>query len=351
MANNDSSASGSDKPRDSAIQPAEQGKSEYVQVDLRSFVAGRPPLVDIYYHVAGQYVLYCEAGADFTDTARLRLLSNGITDPYIRFTNGHVGAGNLNLPDLLAIPDSRLPPLIKAGLLYSSTLAIARNLYTSPVLPENLAAAQQLVGSIVVSLTRQPETYVALVQMMRHDFAIYTHAVNVCTYAAGLGGLLGFKGDALVNLAYAGFLLDVGKTKVPRAILDKLTPLTKEEWTIVQHHPEWGAQLLRDAVRNRPGVLEIVLQHHERLDGSGYPRGLKGAEIYPPARIVAVADAYDALTAGRPYQSPLAPYEALMTIREETEQADHFDREVFVAFVKLLSTDRRGDTSDLTAPQ
>lgn len=93
---------------------------------------------------------------------------------------------------------------------------------------------------------------------------------------------------------------------------------------LFRRHPEWGAQLLRDTTRKRPAILNVILQHHERLDGSGYPNGQRGA------------DSYEALTAGRPYQKPLPPYEALMTIKHETESAGDFDRDVFIAFVQLL---------------
>ena len=311
-----------------------RGISQYVPVDLRSFPAGRPPLLDLYHHVRGQYVLYCEAQAIFAESARRRLLDHDVDRLYIRITDGKVAAGELDLPDLLALPDDQLPPLIKAGLLYNSAVSTARMILAAPGTPENPNAAQELVGTIAVRLTRDPGAFSALVQLMSHDFSVYTHSVNVCTYATAMGSRLGLDRDDLLALSLGAFLHDVGKTRIPKAILEKPEALTAEEWDMVRRHPEWGAQLMGEMTLKQPRVRAIVLQHHERLDSSGYPQGLTGSDIHLLARLVSIVDVYDALTGERPYRPPLSPFDALSVIGAEVPE--RLDHDLFVVFVQML---------------
>jgi diguanylate cyclase (GGDEF)-like protein/PAS domain S-box-containing protein len=133
----------------------------------------------------------------------------------------------------------------------------------------------------------------------------YTHAHSstVAGYAAGIASRLGLNGDRLEDIRIAGLLHDVGKVGVPDAILRKAGALTDEEWVEMRRHPEIGARILA-----HPGLSQVrewVLHHHERPDGHGYPHGLAGEEIPLEARILAVADAYEAMTSDRPYRRAL----------------------------------------------
>jgi HD-GYP domain-containing protein (c-di-GMP phosphodiesterase class II) len=310
---------------------------EFVPVDLGSFPADRPPLVDLYHFVGGRYTLYCRAGALFTERARLLLRKCNVRELYIRLGGGATGAGVLDAPHLLSLLELRFPSAVKASLLYSGAIATARAILSAPHAPENLAAARHLATTIATHLARNPESFLSIAQTMRHDFSVYTHAVNVCAYAAALGHALNLTQDDLLELSLAALLHDVGKTKVPPAILNKPESLTEEEWTTIRRHPEWSVQLLGTASPNALAVQTVILQHHERSDGLGYPHGLKSVEIHPLARFVAMADAYDALTCSRTYRESRAPFEALRTIREQL--AGPLDRTLFVAFVRLLGRD------------
>jgi putative two-component system response regulator len=123
-------------------------------------------------------------------------------------------------------------------------------------------------------------------------------------------------------LARAGLLHDVGKLAIPDHILDKHAPLDESEWTLMKSHPEIGLSILGDRRSSRE--LLAVLYHHERLDGSGYPYGLGAAAIPIEARIVAVADTYDALTSNRPYRKARTQLEARRVVMEEAgRRLDH----------------------------
>ncbi|MCD6569630.1 MAG: HD domain-containing protein [Deltaproteobacteria bacterium] len=127
----------------------------------------------------------------------------------------------------------------------------------------------------------------------------------------------------------------MGKSKIPNEILNKSGPLTKEEWDIMKKHPQWGYEILMETGDMTEEAAHIVLEHHERANGSGYPSGKKGDEIHIYARICAIADAYDALTAERSYKSAKRPFDALKLMQEE--MAQEFDPEFFAAFVMLFA--------------
>jgi putative two-component system response regulator len=145
------------------------------------------------------------------------------------------------------------------------------------------------------------------------------HCERLAAYAVALGRALGLGETDLEALHRGGYLHDVGKVGIPDAVLLKRGPLTAEEFALMQRHPDIGDSLcapLQSLRRVRP----IIRCHHERLDGSGYPQGLKGDDVPLLAQIVGIADVYDALTSPRPYRPALAPEEAARHLIEEAAQ-------------------------------
>lgn len=144
------------------------------------------------------------------------------------------------------------------------------------------------------------------------------HSVRVAELSEAMGSALRLDEAAIFSLRVGGLLHDVGKLGVSPAILGKPGRLTPEEFEQIKEHPAAGARILQAFDRTHMGdVYEIVLHHHERLDGSGYPDGLRGSEISLAARIVAVADVYDALISLRPYRGAMPHAEAVRVLREE----------------------------------
>ena len=142
------------------------------------------------------------------------------------------------------------------------------------------------------------------------------HSERVARIAMALGHAMGLPQNRIETLRVAGNLHDIGKVSVPGEILNKPGRLTPEEFEQVKIHPETGFEILKDIPFHGP-VAEIVLQHHERYDGTGYPRGLKRDEALLEARILAVADIYEALTSDRPYRQALSHEEAMAHIIRE----------------------------------
>jgi putative nucleotidyltransferase with HDIG domain len=140
------------------------------------------------------------------------------------------------------------------------------------------------------------------------------HAATVARIARDIANCAGMSSKDQELAHTAGLLHDIGMWSLPIALPRHGSPLTDEQWSLVQRHPEWGADLLRDVMVYGP-VAEIVRAHHERIDGRGYPNGLTGDEIPAIARIIAVGEAYDRLTASDTYRTRMSPSEALTELR------------------------------------
>lgn len=151
----------------------------------------------------------------------------------------------------------------------------------------------------------------SLSEISTADTYTFTHSVDVCILSVAAGVKLGYGRNDLLKLGIGALLHDLGKTKVPPEILNKPDKLTDEEFAEIKKHPVWGYKMaLREPAKMDISSLLVILNHHEKYDGSGYPRGLKGREIGVMAGICAAADMYNAITTDRVYRRALPPHEA-----------------------------------------
>ncbi|HEX6971931.1 MAG TPA: HD-GYP domain-containing protein, partial [Limnochordia bacterium] len=151
--------------------------------------------------------------------------------------------------------------------------------------------------------------------------------------AVRIGEEMGLGPEALRALAQGGLLHDIGKIHVSDAILNKPGPLTPEEQAIIQRHPEDGYAMAR-GLGTLTAELDVIRYHHERWDGSGYPRGLRGEKIPLLARVLAVADVYDALTSHRAYRPAWSEQQALAYVREQAGR--QFDPDCVAALIRVI---------------
>lgn len=165
----------------------------------------------------------------------------------------------------------------------------------------------------------------------RQDDYTFHHSVNVAVICGVLGKWLGLVGQELHDLVLAGLLHDVGKTQIPLEILNKPGKLTPEEMEIMRLHTTRGYQLVRDTPNLSSGVVYGILQHHERFDGSGYPLAVSGDKIHKFAKIIAVADIYDAMTSDRVYHRKISPFAVVEMIVEE--MFNKLDPEIGMVFL------------------
>lgn len=197
----------------------------------------------------------------------------------------------------------------------------------------NAEAVMPLVEEISNSIKRNEGALISLVRLKTQDDYTYMHSVAVCAMMTALAKELGF-GDAEVRQAgLAGLMHDIGKAAIPLDILNKPGALTESEFTMVKLHPEKGHELLLNANINDPVTLDVCLHHHEKIDGTGYPKRLNGDEISIFAKMGAVCDVYDAVTSNRPYKSGWEPG---VSLQRMAQWKNHFDQTVFKAFVKSV---------------
>ncbi len=178
---------------------------------------------------------------------------------------------------------------------------------------EALRAALRATLSVV---DRSPEEALDLGYDPEQPFYLYSHVAHVARLTVLIGRIQGLGASDVAMLAVCALLHDVGMMQVPRAVLGKTSPLSGEERDGIHVHAEVGAQMLEHSGLREAAVLDVVRQHHERGEGSGYPRGRKGDQIAAFARIVAVADTYEALVSPRVYKAPVTPPHAVREIRE-----------------------------------
>jgi putative nucleotidyltransferase with HDIG domain len=196
------------------------------------------------------------------------------------------------------------------------------------------AGAQRLVEEISDSVTRNPGALISLARLKTADDYTYMHSVAVCALMVALSKQLGLDEAQTRSAGIAGLLHDLGKAKMPMDVLNKPGKLTDEEFAIIKGHPEEGYKMLLAGSGVDPVALDVVLHHHEKTDGSGYPKHLKDEEISQFAKMGAVCDVYDAITSNRPYKAGWDPAESLRKMAEWTK--GHFDPVIFQAFVKSL---------------
>ncbi len=243
------------------------------------------------------------------------------------------------VPEVLRemIRDPNLAPEKKAHAVQHHSREMMKNLLESPS-ADNIGEVMTTISEIVDLIVTDDETNRHLLNITSHDFATYTHSVNVGILSVSLAKALYGQSDIHdMHALGAGFFLhDLGKVRIDQSIINKPGKLNDREWKDMRRHPDFGFRILTETNKLNEESRIIVLQHHEMNDGSGYPLGIKGSDIHPYGRICSVADVYDALTSIRPYKPKIPPFKALRIMQKE--MLHHFHRDVFERFVLLLAS-------------
>ena len=171
-----------------------------------------------------------------------------------------------------------------------------------------------------------------------HHDSTFSHSLQTCGYLVEFSHEIGISGEEIENLAIAGIVHDIGKIRIPHWILNKPGRFTRAEFNVVKRHPTVGYKILQKNPEISADILDATLHHHEHLDGSGYPDGLRGSQISNVALLVAVADVFSALTEKRPYKEALSNEEAY---DQMLEMENHLDMSLVQAFEPIAFKQRR----------
>jgi HD-GYP domain-containing protein (c-di-GMP phosphodiesterase class II) len=234
------------------------------------------------------------------------------------------------------VRNGNLAPMQRYQLLQAATESVFREAFKGGNVEHVLAEVQQISQQIVRCLCSEQAVLKQLFSLMVHDYCTYTHANNVSSYCVLIAWEQGLRSESeLSAIAAGGLLLDIGKRHLPASLLNKARRWTQKESADIRRHPHLGFDDLCRSKEVSFGQLMMVYQHHERLDGSGYPVEIGGEEIDPWARICAVADVYDAMTAERSYQKGKSKAETLQYLEQHAGVL--FDGEAVRCLKSLMS--------------
>jgi putative nucleotidyltransferase with HDIG domain len=227
-----------------------------------------------------------------------------------------------------------LPPHHRIHSISSVAAEFNRILFEHPLTESTLNKGRQIIDSLITCVQENKTCITALGNLANHDEYTYHHSGRVAAYATAIAIQMSLTDRAILEELALGCLLhDVGKNKVSPTILAKPGPLTPSEWDSVRKHPQWGIECMKEA--NLDVVpTEVILHHHERADGRGYPHGLGRHELLDEVTIAAFSDLFDALTTTRPYQVTRTRYEALDFIRHHI--IEQINKEAFKAMVEIF---------------
>ncbi len=198
----------------------------------------------------------------------------------------------------------------------------------------NAKAAKEAVEECVDQVLESPNTMMLLTQLKNQDEYTSQHSLNVCILSIMLARHLKYSVEELNHIGLCGLLHDMGKAKVPVEILNKPGKLTAEELSVMNSHTTWGRDIIMSARDVFPGAVDVAYTHHEQLDGNGYPRGLDQSGISVFARLVAVVDAYDAITSDRVYKKGRLHLQAISILTQA--RGTHFDAGMVIKFIDCI---------------
>lgn len=301
------------------ISSARQGEvPRYFPVSVES-LSGAELEMDLYIKHGGRSepVLFRAVGLRFTEDDRAGLLQNHVEFLYVRMDQHKLYRRMLNgrLEEVFA--DEGKHSTERARFVRSACTRMIEDVLIFPGHAEAVESVVDISKQFASWSESDPQTFGYLLDMSAHDYLTLTHMVNV---GVGCGMLVKElepnDPELMAVMIQGGLLHDIGKRGMPEALLNKEGRLEPREWEILKKHPMVGYDELKKHAGLPPAVLEMARDHHERIDGRGYPRGIRDGLISFAARICSVVEVYDALTSARPYRTPIHPLEVLKIMQE-----------------------------------
>jgi putative nucleotidyltransferase with HDIG domain len=287
-------------------------------------------------------VLMLSTNSLISHTSQVESLRHqGVTSLFINVQKGkdiaaQKNAAAVETPDPRTREEEYYKELERAKVVHRKTIETAREVLDSIRKGASFSVdkVEKAAESVVESITRNPDTLISLSQIKGYDEYTYTHSVGVSVLVTSLAYAMGYKGEQLLEASVGGLLHDIGKMRVPESILNKPGKYTEWEFKVMKKHPEHGFDIIKNKKRVSDISKTVIIQHHERYNGKGYPYGLKGEEISEIGLMAAVADVYDALTSNRIYRAAWPPQKALALIFQGADE--EYSRIVVERFTKHL---------------
>ena len=243
------------------------------------------------------------------------------------------------LDTVLSSPDipEEMRQKFKAISIKENSKILVRDVLSSPHVAERMEEVGTVIAEITDSVLNKQVSVYDMMSLKNYDLYTYTHSVNVAVLCIAVGAALGFDRRQIEKLGVGALMHDIGKGVLPMHVINKQGRLTMEEFSLLKTHVVEGVKKLETTKAVEKELLVVVLQHHERLSGTGYPFGLRGEKVKTFGRIASMVDCYDCLITPRPFRYAYTPYMALSLITRETKKTGDFDPDYLMTFITLLA--------------
>ncbi|MHC1728233.1 MAG: HD domain-containing phosphohydrolase [Syntrophobacteraceae bacterium] len=318
----------------------------YIQIKLRNLFPQTTLPCDCFFPTVEESKGKIEPGKvftraqEFTEESRHALSQEDIEDIYIRGEDEHAFLNYFYAQMQSAIKSPKIPTGKKTQLLYDNAEIILKKVFREHPNEPNILLGKQLIEDFSVHLENEEVTAKALLSLCSKDYCTYNHCVQVAIIGMSFCKFLGWSKDETVSFGIGALFHDIGKNSISNEILNKPEKLNIDEFELIKQHASFGYQQLLKSRMLHKEQLDIVLYHHEAMDGSGYPEGLFGNKIPRYARLARVIDVFDALSTERAYKSALKQEDALQLMKNEMRTS--LDQELLEAFSLFL--DKRFST-------
>jgi len=290
---------------------------------------------DVYLFLGNQYVLYAKKDQCYTSKLKERLRTQDIGQVCIHSSQRPEFESYVerNFAKILDDPDTSVET--KSEVFHETMIRKVKGVFqqADPQLSEEIVDQFQGLVESSIAFLSQEEAIRNIARLLSHDYKTYSHCMQVYTLTLALMNKYDYSEQDKIWTGIGALLHDLGKVKVPSSILNKPGKLNKEEWEYIKHHPVLGVGCCTRVRLSQP-ILNCILFHHEKCDGTGYPVGLKKRDIPSPIRILTICDIFDAITSNRAYAQKEDPGHALHIMEDEMHRA--LDPTIFNDFVHLL---------------
>jgi putative nucleotidyltransferase with HDIG domain len=317
-----------------ATQTTSPQQPKFFEVRLGSMLIGRPLPYDLFLLISGQPVLFRKKGDVVSLERASQLRNHGEATLLIPEDQRTIYLDSLKS----AVKDPGVKTEEKSTLIKETAYLHIHDLFTKKDIQPVIGEARSLVDDMVSFVSTDVAAVSSLMRLSAHDYYTYNHSVDVAVYSIVLAKKI-FGSDnkeLLIQAGLGGFLHDIGKRRIDLKIINKQGALTSDEWAEIKNHPQYGMEFIKELSSVPEEAKNIVYQHHENFDGTGYPNGLSGENISKLSRVVAIADVFDALTTKRSYHDATSPAQALDIMHGM--QPGKFDPSLFNSFDQKFVT-------------
>ena len=301
----------------------------YLAIDKSLIIEGMKLNFSIFVHSSNEEIICLkENGSSLTsddiviiDSAKILYIDESEHSDYKNFLNTREEIENIKLSH-------------KPSIIYEKASYIIKDLFNNPEKLACYESSKEIVNYFLETILDDDFKIKSLMDVATFDYYEHTHSINVSIYSLCFGAYLELHPDTLHELGEAALLFDIGKSKIDTTILNKKSSLTQREFQEIKKHPDLGYTICMNLGIDNKNILQGIRYHHEKIDGTGYPSGLKGNDIPLFARIIGMFDVFDALTSRRTYKDAMSTFEAIKFMK--LKMNNHIDIKLLNKMIEMF---------------